>query len=155
MTVDARALLADLERHQRSDAYPDREVCAGCGSPWPCDAAKCLNGGGWLPALIDRDAEIQRLREHNRKLTAEHQRHSLAVEAHKARADASESRAVHAEKQLRRWAVSIEQYERLTTAADEGVRASLLAKELRRQLTGLEGAYERAQKKIKALEARP
>jgi hypothetical protein len=38
--TDLPALLAYLARHERSEAYKHRTVCAGCGAPWPCDAAR-------------------------------------------------------------------------------------------------------------------
>lgn len=80
------------------------------------------------------DAEIARLRARIDMLGREHNRHSLAVEAHKGRSDQQESRAIRAEKQLARFAGQAERYEELAERAELGQRAMDLEAELRRRL---------------------
>ena len=87
---------------------------------------------------VDPSAEIARLRAHLDRLAKEHARHSLAVSAHKARADQQESRAIHAETQLARFATYIEQYDKLAEMAGAGQRATDLVAELRRRLAPME-----------------
>jgi hypothetical protein len=102
---------------------PDRDVTPGLGA-----------------ALAEPDplAEIARLRAHLDRLAKEHARHSLAVSAHKARADQQQSRAVHAEGQLARFATYAEQYDKLAEMAAAGERATDLVTELRRRLAPME-----------------
>lgn len=81
--------------------------------------------------------------ERTRRLSAEHARHSTALEAHKARGDQQESRAVHAEKQLARFADGVAEYEELAERAACAQRDADLVTELRRRITALERANER------------
>jgi hypothetical protein len=81
--------------------------------------------------------------ERTRRLADEHRRHSLALEAHKARGDQQESRAVHAEKQLARFAVGVAEYEELAERAALAQRDADLVTELRRRIAALERANER------------
>jgi hypothetical protein len=76
--------------------------------------------------------------ERTRRLADEHRRHSVALDAHKARADAAESRAIHAERQLARFADGILRFEELAERAEKGQRDADLVDELRRRIAGLE-----------------
>lgn len=89
------------------------------------------------------EAEAARLGAHIDVLGREHQRHSLAVAAHKARGDQQESRAIRAERQLARFAGYAEQYDELAQQAAEGQRNADLVTELRRHIAALERANER------------
>ena len=84
------------------------------------------------------DAEIARLGEHVARLSREHARHSLAVSAHKGRADQMESRAVRAEKQLARFLSYAEEYDKLAEQAADSRRNADLVTELRRRIAVLE-----------------
>jgi hypothetical protein len=90
------------------------------------------------------EANIARLGIHVDRLAKEHARHSLAVSAHKARADQQESRAVRAEKQLVRFALHAGEYGQLAEQAAESQRNADLVAELRKHVTALEGSLERA-----------
>jgi hypothetical protein len=92
----------------------------------------------------DREAEIRRQLAHIQMLGREHNRHALAVSAHKARADQLESRAIKAEKQLARFADIAERYDALAQQAADGERAADLVKELGRRIRSLERQLERA-----------
>ena len=89
-------------------------------------------------ASEDVMAEIVRLRAHVDQLGREHARHSLALEAHKGRADQQESRAIRAEGQLARFASHVEQYDQLAEQAAQGQRDSDVLKEIRRRLPAME-----------------
>lgn len=95
-----------------------------------------------IAALATRWAEASAA-ERTRRLSAEHARHSLALEAHKARADQQESRAVHAEKQLARFADRAAEYEELAERAAQGERNADLVDELCRRIAALERQNER------------
>lgn len=90
------------------------------------------------------EANITRLGIHVDRLGKEHGRHSLAVSAHKARADQQESRAVHAEKQLARFLDHAQEYDRLAEQAAMSRRNADLVTELRRRVTALEKSSDRA-----------
>jgi hypothetical protein len=103
------------------------------------DARQAVTTG----VIAVRASEITRLRERVRELGDEHARHALAVEAHKARADQQESRAIAAEEQLARFADLIARYEELAQQAADGQRDSDVLAEVRRRMVHLERDRER------------
>jgi chromosome segregation ATPase len=75
---------------------------------------------------------------------ADHRTCQLAIDAHKARADQQEARAIAAEEILAAFARNVEEHEQLAGQAAQGQRDSDVLKEIRRRIPPLERQAERA-----------
>lgn|SRR5512146_58042 len=85
---------------------------------------------------------------------ADHRTCQLAIDAHRARADQQEARAVAAEEVLAAFARNVEEHARLAEQAAQGQRDSDVLKEIRRRIPPLErqaGRGRAAEAKLTAI----